>query len=439
MFGELIKTHKLAIAFLGDIAVFILSIVAVLYIRYGHSGFAYQLSVHSEPFLLVLFLWLIIFYISNQYTFKAFGNIIEITKRLATTLFISFSITIGIFYIFSRYFALTPKANLVILAIIFGILDIIWRYVLRNVFIRKAYHLNILILSSSPLVKELFEHINSSPQLGYSIYHFDGDIDSLAMTIRKYSVNKVVIDGKYLRNNKVIKILYGTLSEHIEIATIIDFYESLFGRIPLFEIEEEWFVREITENKTVYESIKRGMEIMIIFLTLPITIPFVVVIGILVAITSTGSVIYRQERAGRNNEPFTLYKFRTMKIGQEGPLWTSEGDKRITPVGRFLRFTHLDEMPQLFNCLKGDISFVGPRPERTELVKIYEEIPYYEIRHIIKPGIIGWAQLNFKPSTTIEEAKKKFQYDLYYMKNRSFTLDLFIFLKTMRTVFTRSR
>ncbi|MEI8327620.1 MAG: exopolysaccharide biosynthesis polyprenyl glycosylphosphotransferase [Candidatus Taylorbacteria bacterium] len=439
MFGELIKRHKLGIAFLGDVAVFILSILAILFIRYGGDDFAYQFSVHREPFFLVLILWIIIFYIANQYTFKAFGNIINITKSLTATLLVSFSVTIGIFYIFSRYFALTPKANLIMLTIVFCILDITWRYLLRKVFLGKAYHSNILILSSSPLVKEMIDHVKRSPQLGYSIYQFDGDISSMNDTIQRYSITKVVIDGKYLRNNKVTKMLYSTLSKQIEISTVIDFYESLFGCIPLSEIEEEWFLREITENKSIYESLKRVIEILIICLTLPITIPVTIIIGILVAFTSSGPIIYRQERMGKNDEPFTLYKFRTMKIGQDGPLWTREGDERITTIGKFLRFTHLDEMPQLFNCLKGDISFVGPRPERTELVKIYEQIPYYEIRHIIKPGIIGWAQLSYRPSSSLDEAKQKFQFDLYYMKNRSLALDLFIFLKTARMMFMRNR
>jgi lipopolysaccharide/colanic/teichoic acid biosynthesis glycosyltransferase len=229
------------------------------------------------------------------------------------------------------------------------------------------------------------------------------------------------------------------LSKQIEITTLTDFYESLFGCIPLSEIEEEWFIREIAENKSIYESIKRLVEVAIIILTLPITVPLGLIISCLVAVTSKGSIIYKQERIGKNNQPFTLYKFRTMKDGQDGSLWTSKGDDRVTFIGKFLRYTHLDELPQLFNVFRGDISFVGPRPERTELAKIYEQIPYYEIRHIIKPGIIGWAQLNYKPSTSIDEARKKFQFDLYYIKNRSFVLDIFIILKTARAFFVRNK
>ena len=214
-----------------------------------------------------------------------------------------------------------------------------------------------------------------------------------------------------------------------------DFYESLFGCIPLSEVEEEWFIREVTKNKDTYEITKHSAELILIILTAPISILLSIIIGILVIISSKGPAIYRQERMGKNNKPFVLYKFRTMKNNQSGPLWTTIGDDRLTNIGKFLRYTHLDEIPQLFNVLKGDISFVGPRPERVELAKIYEQIPYYEIRHIIKPGITGWAQLNYKPSTSLEEAEKKFQFDLYYLKNRSFILDLFILLKTINKIF----
>jgi lipopolysaccharide/colanic/teichoic acid biosynthesis glycosyltransferase len=310
---------------------------------------------------------------------------------------------------------------------------------LRKIFTRKAYHSNILVLASSPLTKEVSDHVNKNPQLGYSLHPFNGNMLELGSIIQQCSITQIVIDGKFLKDNAVTKTLYGILSKQIEITTLTDFYESLFGCIPLLEIEEEWFIREITDNKNIYESTKHLIEMILTIITLPITIPLSIIIAGIIAVTSHGSAIYIQERIGKNNRPFILYKFRTMKVGQDGPLWTCEGDKRITPIGKFLRFTHLDEMPQLWNVLKGDISFVGPRPERTKLAEIYGQIPYYEIRHIIKPGIIGWAQLNYKPSTTLEEAKQKFQFDLYYIKNRSLVLDLFIILKTVRMVFTRNR
>jgi exopolysaccharide biosynthesis polyprenyl glycosylphosphotransferase len=435
MFSELIKRHKLTIAFMGDALVFFLSMLIVLYGRYGNSEFTAQFSVHKTPFIIVLILWLIIFHIANLYTYKAFHNILEITRRLTTTLVISFFITITIFYIFSRFFYLTPKANLVMLAITFGILDIIWRYLLMKVFIRKTNSSNVLMLASSPLVKTVTDHINNHPQLGYSIHLFDPNENNLIQTIKKNNITTIIIDGQSLKNDITAKTLYRLLPKQIEIIMFTDFYESLFGCIPLSEIEEEWFIREITDNKNIYESVKRLVEIISVIITAPLTIPIMIITGFFVAITSRGPIIYKQERMGKNNKPFILYKFRTMKIDQAGPLWTEENDTRITFIGKFLRHTHLDEIPQLLNVLKGDISVVGPRPERTKLVKMYEQIPYYEIRHIIKPGIIGWAQLNYKPSASVEEAEKKFQFDLYYLKNRSFILDLFILLKTINKIF----
>jgi len=435
MIKELLKRHKLNIAFLGDILVFFLSIIIVLYGRYGNDSFVAQFSVHKTPFIIVLILWLIIFYISNLYTYKAFHNILEITRRLTTTLAISFFITITIFYIFSRFFELTPKANLVMFTVTFGILDIAWRYLLMKVFIRKTNSSNVLILATSPLVGTVTDYINNHPQLGYSIHLFSPGIDNLIQTIKKNNITTIIIDGQSLKNDITAKTLYRLLPRQIEIIMFTDFYESLFGCIPLSEIEEEWFIREITDNKNIYESSKRLLEIISIIITSVITVPIIIIIGFFVAISSGGPVIYKQERVGKNNKPFILYKFRTMKVDQGGPLWTEENDSRITLVGKILRRTHLDEVPQLLNVLKGDISVVGPRPERTKLVKLYEQIPYYEIRHIIKPGIIGWAQLNYKPSASLEEATKKFQFDLYYLKNRSFILDLFILIKTIRTVF----
>ena len=124
-----------------------------------------------------------------------------------------------------------------------------------------------------------------------------------------------------------------------------------------------------------------------------------------------------------------------MRENSGGPLWTENRDPRLTAIGKILRFTHLDEVPQLWNILKGDLSFTGPRPERTELVEQYKNFPYYEIRHIIKPGLSGWAQINYKPSASLEEAQEKLRYDIFYIKNRSFFLDLVIILKTIRYIF----
>jgi len=189
---------------------------------------------------------------------------------------------------------------------------------------------------------------------------------------------------------------------------------------------------EIMAKKGGYDFIKRCFDLTLAIIFFVIFLPLIIIIGGLIKISSAGPVIYKQERVGKGGKTFILYKFRTMESDKEGFLWTDRNDWRITFIGKILRRIHLDELPQLINVMKNDLSFVGPRPERSELAEIYRQLPDYEIRHIVKPGLSGWAQLNYKASTSLEEAREKLKYDIYYIKNRSFAFDLLIFLKTIK-------
>ncbi len=209
--------------------------------------------------------------------------------------------------------------------------------------------------------------------------------------------------------------------------------------MPLEELEERWFVEKITIHRNFYDAAKKIIDFCLALFLSIIFLPLILIIAFLIKSTSKGPIIFKQERTGANNKPFILFKFRTMKINEPGPLWTDKDDKRLTRIGKIIRYTHLDEIPQLSNILKGELSFIGPRAERKELVEIYSQIPYYEIRHIIKPGLTGWAQVNYKPSASVEEAGEKLQYDVYYIKNRSIILDFLILLKTIRYFFVSSR
>jgi len=168
-------------------------------------------------------------------------------------------------------------------------------------------------------------------------------------------------------------------------------------------------------------------------------LPLILLIALAIKASSPGPVLYRQKRVGRNDVVFTCYKFRSMRPDAEadtGPAWTEDDDPRITPVGRILRKIRLDEIPQLWNVLKGDMALVGPRPERPEFVEwLKQEIPYYNLRHVIRPGITGWAQVNYKYGSSVEDAREKLKYDLFYIKNMSFGLDLVTLLKTTKVVF----
>jgi len=205
-------------------------------------------------------------------------------------------------------------------------------------------------------------------------------------------------------------------------------------KIRLEDINSEWVKNNILANKNIFYLLFKNLADIFFgivgFIFFILLFPF---IGILIKLDSAGSILFLQPRFGKNKKEFILYKFRTMQENgrEQLDLWREKNKNNITRVGAFLRKTHLDELPQAINLLKGDISFIGPRAEWTELAKNFEtEIPHYKTRYLVKPGMMGWAQINFKASQSVEEAKKKFEYDLYYIKNQSILLDLEIILKS---------
>jgi lipopolysaccharide/colanic/teichoic acid biosynthesis glycosyltransferase len=217
-----------------------------------------------------------------------------------------------------------------------------------------------------------------------------------------------------------------------------NFYEAVMRKVPLADLEETWFLENIEGAAQFYDPLKRAWELLAALVIGIILIPVEALIALLVLVTSRGPVIYRQIRVGKNGKDFTLYKFRTMKVDAEkdGVQWATKGDPRATAIGKFLRASHLDELPQLVNVIRGELSFVGPRPERPEWVKKLEaQIPYYETRLLIKPGVTGWAQLNHRADLDVKDVKQKLQYDIYYLKNRSLILDLAIIAKTLKSFF----
>lgn len=210
-------------------------------------------------------------------------------------------------------------------------------------------------------------------------------------------------------------------------------------KIHLEEISDSWISNNLSEKKNgFYLFLKRLIDVFFGCTGLILFFIFFPIVAFFIKIESPGHILYKQERVGKNGKKFFLYKFRTMKEdGREyKDIWREKNCENITKVGKILRWTHLDELPQAINILKGNLSFIGPRPEWSELAKIFEkEIPYYKNRYIIKPGIIGWAQINFPASKSVEEAKEKFEYDLYYIKNQSLLLDLEIILKFIKLFF----
>jgi len=215
--------------------------------------------------------------------------------------------------------------------------------------------------------------------------------------------------------------------------------EQIFGQIEVDELHPSWLIfGDGFRPSRSYQIIQQALSVIVALILSVLTLPLIPIIAILIKISSAGPVLYRQKRVGLRGRTFYCCKFRTMRSDAEadsGPTWACDDDPRITKVGKFLRATRLDEIPQLWNVLRGDMEFVGPRPERPEFVEMLNrEIPYYQLRHTVPPGITGWAQVCYKYGNTVEDSKEKLRYDLYYIKNASLGLDLMIIFQTIKTV-----
>ncbi|MEE9448197.1 MAG: sugar transferase [Arenicellales bacterium] len=221
------------------------------------------------------------------------------------------------------------------------------------------------------------------------------------------------------------------------------FYQRYWSRIPVKHLHQGWFLQASGFDR-IYDQVglrfQRVVDVLLSSLGLVLASPVMLFLAVIVRLSSKGKAIYQQQRVGLNGKEFTLYKFRSMVEDAEktGAVWAQKNDARITPLGRFLRATRLDELPQLWNILKGEMSLIGPRPERPEFVeKLRKEIPHYDLRHLVAPGLTGWAQVMMSYTNSVDEAARKLEYDLYYIKNHSIQLDFAILIKTVISVFRR--
>lgn len=270
-----------------------------------------------------------------------------------------------------------------------------------------------------------------------------GKVTELPKICSKYPVDFLVVSREYMERPEILRRCFESLGSKCKLIDEWSFYEEIFEQVPVDSITEGWFfTSKINIANHLQALIKRAMDILLAGTGLILSLPLIPIIWVLVRLTSWGPALYSQVRCGQLGRQFRLYKFRTMVLNAEanGAEWASKKDPRVTPFGSFLRKTRLDELPQLWNVLKGDMSFVGPRPERPELVEMIEkEVPYFSFRHWARPGITGLAQIRYRYGASIEDARKKLQYDLYYIKNWSVMMDLQIILRTIAVVMRGAR
>nr|HOP41267.1 TIGR03013 family PEP-CTERM/XrtA system glycosyltransferase [Geobacteraceae bacterium] len=267
----------------------------------------------------------------------------------------------------------------------------------------------------------------------------DGGGIDISETARREHAEKIVISITERRGSIPLKDLMHCKFSGIDVFDAPTFYEQLTGKLLLENITPGWFVFSNGFKLThTIRFCKKIIDKILATIGLIITFPLFPLIAVAVKISSPGPVFFKQVRTGLHEKQFLLYKFRTMRSDAEagtGAVWAQDNDPRVTSIGKFLRKSRLDELPQLYNVLKGDMSFIGPRPERPEFVEtLKQQIPYYSHRHFVKPGITGWAQIKYPYGASVEDAVEKLRYDLYYIKNLSITLDLLIFFETIKVI-----
>ncbi|WP_340315129.1 TIGR03013 family XrtA/PEP-CTERM system glycosyltransferase [Rhizorhabdus argentea] len=266
------------------------------------------------------------------------------------------------------------------------------------------------------------------------------DIESLADLVEKTAANEVVLALDERRNTVPVDALLRLKTTGVHVTDIADFLERETGRIDLDTVRPSWLIFSdgFSSGRQLSLILKRGFDLAVSALLLAITAPVILATAMLIKLDSPGPAFYRQSRVGRYGEIFEILKLRSMRQDAESggsAIWAQKGDARVTRIGRIIRLIRVDELPQMWTVLKGDMSFVGPRPERPEFVaELEKQIPFYAERHMIKPGITGWAQINYPYGANLDDARHKLEYDLYYTKNYSPFLDVLIILQTLRVL-----
>lgn len=458
------RTHyriRQLILVLGDLLSYAAALYLALAVRRFEIPTLDHLHVHQELFGWTMFFWIIVNYINGLYDFSRMGDRRKFFRRFLETAFISLLVGAIFFYIVpSRN--ISPK-TILLLTILFGYaLSAVWRLLsIQLIGGLKQLRTNILFIGKTKEVEELTDLLVAFPERGYHVAalvdpHYDSsapkkhkDIDvykslrAIRPAISAHDIGLVVISPEIQENEEAMRELYELLFWPVKIQNLPAFYELITGRIPPSIFSEGWFLEHLRQRENpFYEKGRFLLDYVAAVLIGGVLLIFLPFIALAIKLTSNGSIFFTQTRVGRGGKTFTLYKFRSMySLSPDGSAEThgyqfaKKNDKRVTSVGKFLRKTRLDELPQALNLFKGDITLIGPRPERPEIVtQLTEHMPYYPLRHVMKPGITGWAVLHQNYTDTIETSLQKLQYDLYYIKNRSFLLDVSILLKTVNVI-----
>lgn len=445
------RARELIILVLGDIIIFNLALWVTLLVRYLEVPDVGRLAMHVPPFLIFSAVWLGIFFILGLY--DKHTNLLKklLVSRIVSAQTINVVVASILFFVID--FGITPKLNLVIYLLISTAFLSAWRlWLAPNV--RTRHRQKAILIADGEEAVELADEINNNDR--YS-YYFSRIIDEEVLSktgnfeakilslIEKEQIDLIVANPR----GEMIKSFLPTLFDLSFLRfklTFIDFnrlYEDTFDKVPVKSLQYEWFIANISQSKkTIYDGLKRTIDVVgsaLLLIPAGLVFPF---IALAIKVEDKGKLFYTTVRIGQFDQPITIYKFRT-KNGTDAGEDALKSKLIDTKVGKFLRKTRLDELPQLINVIKGDLSFIGPRPEMPALAEVYsKEIPFYNTRHFLKPGLSGWAQINDydapRGGVDVPKTISKLSYDLYYLEQRSLLLDIHIALKTLATLILRT-
>lgn len=434
----------------GDIVLSIFALYSGFFLRFG------SLLKMKDVFgfwgeRLFIFVLVLIFssFFMEIYNYENNSGKKESVARVSLALILSFFVLSSLFYILP--FAMFGRGVLALSLGVFGLFQFFWHVNYKKMVLNiPGFARRILILGTGQLAKRIGGIVSSNHYYvlaGYvncvnepvyvpphSIIH---NGNGLLETAKREKAHKIVVSLSERRGVFPLKDVLTCKLSGVDVVDAPSFYEEMTGKLLIEDITPSWFIFsdgfKITSFKMSY---KRLLDTVLAVFGLIITFPLIPLIALLIKIESQGPVFYKQVRVGKGEKHFVIYKFRTMFKDAElntGAIWAQEDDSRVTLLGRFLRKTRLDEIPQLYNVLRGDMSLIGPRPERPEFIKkLREFIPYYSERHFVKPGITGWAQVKYPYGASVEDALEKLRYDLYYIKNLTLFLDMLIVLETIK-------
>lgn len=444
---------------LGDFLAAAIALVIALYIwAAGDSWYRFTVEFlkYRAPawFYLLPFIWIIL--LVDTYDTRKSANLRQTLRSLGVVFLVSVVIYLVI------YFAVEPNSlprlGVAVFIVSATLLTLLWRAIYVRTFTSVARQQRVLIVGAGKAgtaLVEIISELDPPPfrliglidddpsKLGNNIQSFPilGNHESMAEIISNQGVTDLILAISNEMNHGMFQSILTAQEEGINLTTMTETYESLSGRVPIDLLESDWVVRAFLDRAPTsgfYRLAKRLMDLLLSLIGLVALVFLFPFLALIILIDSGRPIIFKQERLGRGGKPYTIYKLRTMKSKsdmEKEALVTAPNDPRITRIGRLLRKTHMDELPQIINVLRGEMSFVGPRSERYELVRIFQkEVPFYRARMLVKPGITGWAQIHQAYAETIEETAVKLQYDLYYIEHASLWMDFNILLRTAGSV-----